>query len=67
MPAWFVEAHPALQALLACLFTWAVTALGAGLVFFFRDVNRVVLDSMMGFAAGGDDCREFLVAPGSRD
>jgi ZIP family zinc transporter len=52
MPVWFVEAHPALQALLACLFTWAVTALGAGLVFFFRDVNRVFLDAMMGFAAG---------------
>lgn len=52
MPIWFIEAHPAIQALLACLFTWAVTALGASIVFFFRDLNRVVLDSMLGFAAG---------------
>jgi ZIP family zinc transporter len=34
------------------LFTWAVTALGAGLVFFFREIKKRVLDSMLGFAAG---------------
>jgi ZIP family zinc transporter len=49
---WFAGLHPIVQALLATLFTWSVTALGAGLVFFFRSVNRIVLDGMLGFAAG---------------
>ncbi|MBE7497159.1 MAG: ZIP family metal transporter [Verrucomicrobiaceae bacterium] len=52
MPQWFVELHPAWQAFLACLFTWGVTALGASLVFFFKAMNRRVMDGMMGFAAG---------------
>ena len=34
------------------MFTWFVTALGAGLVFFFKTINRKVLDAMLGFAAG---------------
>ena len=49
---WIAPFHPALQALFATLFTWGVTALGASLVFFFRDVNQKLLDAMMGFAAG---------------
>ncbi|MBN2336920.1 MAG: ZIP family metal transporter [Acidobacteria bacterium] len=49
---WFKELHPVLQALWATLFTWAVTALGASVVFFFKTINRKVLDSMLGFAAG---------------
>ena len=44
--------NPIWQALLATTFTWGVTALGAALVFFVRGVNRKLLDSMMGFAAG---------------
>lgn len=52
MYAWFAELGPVLQALLATLFTWFVTALGAGLVFFFKGVNQKVLDAMLGFAAG---------------
>ncbi|MGD2184704.1 MAG: ZIP family metal transporter, partial [Desulfobacterales bacterium] len=40
------------QALIATLFTWFLTALGAGLVFFFRSINRKILDGMLGFAAG---------------
>jgi zinc transporter, ZIP family len=44
--------HPVVQALLATLFTWGVTALGAATVFFVKTVNRKLLDSMMGFAAG---------------
>jgi ZIP family zinc transporter len=43
---------PVMQALMATGFTWFVTALGAGLVFFFKTINRKVLDSMLGFAAG---------------
>ncbi len=52
MYEWFAALSPVWQALLATLFTWFVTMLGAGLVFFFRRVNRKVLDAMLGFAAG---------------
>lgn len=44
--------HPVLQALLATTFTWAMTALGAATVFLAKDVNRKVLDWMLGFAGG---------------
>ena len=40
------------QALLATLFTWFVTALGSGLVFLFKNINKKLMDGMMGFAAG---------------
>ncbi|MGL4910836.1 MAG: ZIP family metal transporter [Romboutsia sp.] len=49
---WFMELSPVMQALLATLFTWGVTALGAALVLFFKSVNRKVLDCMLGFGAG---------------
>jgi ZIP family zinc transporter len=49
---WFLDLDPIVQALLATCFTWFVTALGAGMVFFFRKINRRVLDGMLGFAAG---------------
>ena len=52
MLAWFTSLHPVLQALCATLFTWGVTALGAGVVFFFKTINRKMLDGMLGFAAG---------------
>jgi ZIP family zinc transporter len=52
MVAWFTGLNPVVQALIATLFTWAVTALGAAFVFFFRTINRKVLDGMLGFAAG---------------
>jgi len=43
---------PIVQALIAGLFTWLVTALGAAVVFLSRKVNQKLLDSMLGFAAG---------------
>ena len=49
---WFSGLNPVLQALLATLFTWLMTALGAALVFFFRKINRNMLNGMLGFAAG---------------
>ena len=52
MANWFIGLHPVVQALLATLFTWGLTALGAALVFFFKTINRKVLDAMLGFAAG---------------
>jgi ZIP family zinc transporter len=52
MVEWFTHLHPVVQALLATLFTWAVTALGAATVFFFKKVQPTVLNGMLGFAAG---------------
>ncbi|MEE4262808.1 MAG: ZIP family metal transporter [Desulfobacteraceae bacterium] len=52
MAHWFTGLDPVLQALIATLFTWFLTALGAALVFFFKTINRKVLDGMLGFAAG---------------
>jgi ZIP family zinc transporter len=49
---WFAGLNPILQALIATVFTWLVTALGAGLVFFFKGFKRKLLDGMLGFAAG---------------
>jgi ZIP family zinc transporter len=49
---WFGNLNPIIQALLATCFTWGLTALGASAVFFFKTVNRKVLDGMLGFAAG---------------
>lgn len=48
----FMNLHPAIQALLAGLFTWGCTIFGSAFVYFFKNVNRKLLDSMMGFAAG---------------
>ncbi len=47
-----LEYDPILLALGATLFTWAVTALGSSMVFFFKNINQKVLNSMLGFAAG---------------
>jgi len=49
---WFTELPHVTQALIATCFTWFMTAAGAALVFFFKSINRRVLDGMLGFAAG---------------
>lgn len=49
---WFINLGHPIQALLATVFTWGVTILGAALVFFFKKVNKNVMDAMLGFAAG---------------
>lgn len=41
-----------MQAFIATLFTWGVTALGASVVIFTGNVNRKFLDVMLGFAGG---------------
>ena len=48
----FESIDPVLAALYATLFTWFLTALGASFVFFFKTMNRVVLDGMLGFTGG---------------
>jgi len=52
MMAAFAQLSPIVQALVATLFTWAVTALGAASVFATRDISRKTLDLMLGFAGG---------------
>lgn len=49
---WLFKLDPIVQALLATLFTWAVTAAGAGLVFFTKRPNQRFLDASLGMAAG---------------
>lgn len=63
---WFDQFGPVQQALFATLFTWGVTALGSGLVFFFKSINKTVLNGMLGFAAGVMIAASFwsLLAPG---
>jgi ZIP family zinc transporter len=48
----FFQLGPIWSALLATTFTWLVTALGASLVFFFKNMDRSVLDPMLGFTGG---------------
>ncbi|MCU4165971.1 ZIP family metal transporter [Carboxylicivirga caseinilyticus] len=47
-----LEYNPILLALIATIFTWLVTAAGASMVFFFKSINKKILNSMLGFAAG---------------
>ncbi len=49
---WFSTQPPIVQALLAGIFTWTITALGAALEFVVYDVNRKLLDAMLGFSGG---------------
>ncbi|MCM8830864.1 MAG: ZIP family metal transporter [Candidatus Omnitrophica bacterium] len=48
----FIQLNPILQALIAGIFTWLVTAFGAFFVFLIRKINQKVLDGMLGFSAG---------------
>ena len=48
----FADWDPIRQALVATLFTWGVTALGASLVFAVRGVGNRLMAAMNGFAAG---------------
>ncbi|MBX7394794.1 ZIP family metal transporter [Clostridium chauvoei] len=49
---WFISLNPVLQGLLSTLFTWFITALGAALVYFFKEVDKRILNAMLGFGAG---------------
>jgi len=63
---YFEQLNPILGAFYATLFTWGVTALGASIVFFVKDLNRAVLDGMLGFTGGVMVAASFwsLLAPG---
>ena len=53
--------HP-LQALLATLFTWGITAAGAAMVFCCKNIRHDVLDGLLGASAG---VWAFMLALGS--
>ncbi len=59
---WFLGLSPVMQAFLGTCFTWFLTGLGASVVFFFKNVNRKVMDKMLRSAAGGDDSCKLLVS-----
>ena len=48
----FSELSPVTQALIASLFTWSITTLGASIVFFFKEVREGIMDALLGFSAG---------------
>ena len=48
----FSEISPIYQALLAGIFTFLITVLGSSLVFFFKSVNKNVMDVMLSLSAG---------------
>ena len=49
---WFINLNSIYQALIATSFTFLVTALGASIVFFFKNISKNIMDAMLGFAAG---------------
>lgn len=49
---YFSNLSPIVQALIATLFTWGVTMLGAAIVFFFKEVKKGIMDALLGFSAG---------------
>ena len=49
---WFINQNPIIQALIAGLFTWFITGIGSGLVFFFNSSHRKALDISLGFTGG---------------
>lgn len=52
MFSFFLDLSPVIQALIATIFTWAVTMLGASIVFFFKEVKKGIMDALLGFSAG---------------
>lgn len=47
-----LQLDPVLLAFMATLLTWGLTAFGASMVFFFKTINKKILNLMLGFAAG---------------
>ena len=63
---YFLSISPIAGAFYATLFTWGLTALGASSVFFIKNMNRAVLDGLLGFTGGVMVAASFwsLLAPG---
>jgi ZIP family zinc transporter len=50
--SWFGDLNPVLQAFMATLFTWFMTAVGASVVFGIKSMGRRVVELTLGFAGG---------------
>lgn len=49
---WYINLAYPVQALIATIFTWAITSLGAAVVFLFKKINKTTMDAMLGLSAG---------------
>lgn len=49
---WYINLAYPVQALIATIFTWAITSLGAAIVFLFKKINKTTMDAMLGLSAG---------------
>ena len=49
---WFSNLNYIIEALIATSFTFLITILGSSIVFFFKKINKNIMDAMLGFAAG---------------
>lgn len=56
---------PILLAFIAGIFTWFITLLGSSIVYFFKNINKNILDSMLSLASGVMIAASFfsLIAP----
>ncbi len=52
MITYITNLNPTIQALIAGIFTYSITALGASIVFFFRKDNKNMMDIMLSIASG---------------
>lgn len=48
----FLELSFVIQALVATIFTWLMTLLGASVVFFLKNVDKKIMNCLLGFSAG---------------
>jgi ZIP family zinc transporter len=48
----FEGLSPLMQGFTGSLFTWLVTALGASMVFFIKDIKKGTMDTLLGFTGG---------------
>ena len=49
---WYMNLNYPIQALIASLFTWGITSLGAAVEFLFKKENKNTMDAMLGLSAG---------------
>lgn len=48
----FEKQNPIIASLIATIFSWSCTTFGAAFVFFFKKINRIFFDIMLGFTGG---------------
>lgn len=49
---WYINLNRPMQALIAAMFTWTITSLGAAVVFLFKKINKNIMDACLGLSAG---------------